>query len=144
MFCFTHRCSACLERRIFLSSLALLRLSLCSSPISDICSCVSHPSKCSLPCPLRRVHMRVTEEILHIVEVEDRYIRNDITCVGLASARPNYMLCKSFPRNSKAITFWPLKSLRGGHTSEIFFHMHVYRGVWQYSQGGYVLKGVLP
>ena len=47
----------------------------------------------------------VTEEILHIVEIEDGYIRNDgrqiytyiykrkisieITCVGLASARPN-------------------------------------------------------
>ena len=51
------------------------------------------------------MRMRVTEEILHIVEIEDRYIRNDgrqiytyiykqkisidITCVGLASARPN-------------------------------------------------------
>ena len=64
-------------------------------------------SKCSL---LRRVRMCVMEEILHIVEIEDRYIRNDgrtyvrqiyiykrkisidITCVGLASARPNYAL----------------------------------------------------
>ena len=56
------------------------------------------------------MRMRVTEEILHIVEIEDGYIRNDrrqiysyiyiyiykrkilidITCVGFASARPKY------------------------------------------------------
>ena len=54
-----------------------------------------------------RMCMRITEEILHIVEIEDRYIRNDgrqiyiyiyiykrkisidITCVGLALAHPN-------------------------------------------------------
>ena len=37
-------------------------------------------SKCSLPrlCPPpRRMRMRATEEILYIVEIEDRYIRND-------------------------------------------------------------------
>ena len=53
------------------------------------------------------MRMCVTEEILSIVEIEDRYIRNDgrtadiykrkisidITCVGLASARPNYIVC---------------------------------------------------
>ena len=127
--CFT------LERHYFLCSLALLSLSLCSSPfeISDICFSVFLPFQpldvtelalflqlyievfAPLLCLARRMCMRVTEEILHIIEIEDGYIRNDgrqiytyiyiyiyihiyiykrkisidITCVGLASARPN-------------------------------------------------------
>ena len=53
--------------------------------------------RCS-PCPLRPMRMRVTEEILYIVEIEDRYIRNDgrtadiigkSRLTSLASARPN-------------------------------------------------------
>ena len=75
--------------------------------------------------------MRVTEEILSIVEIEDRYIRNDgrtadiykqkisidITCVGLASARPNYMVCVGGPYCMK-------------HYTHSHPHMHTHEGAF--------------
>ena len=79
-------------RIIILCSLVPLSLTLCSSPFEISVSAFSQSffffspsmitelalfnfstSKCSLPCPLRRMRMRITEEILYIVEIEDRY-----------------------------------------------------------------------